>query len=103
MTEPDKNLPSLEALQRKIDEAQALNGTKPEGDTEDNSGHGMGAALQVGIELVAGVAVGSFIGYFLDRWLGTMPWFFIVCFFLGAGAGFRNLIRQAQAGMDTES
>lgn len=99
MSESDPNLPSLEALQRKIDEASSLKGVKT-GEPESSSNEGMGAALQVGIELVAGVAVGSVIGYFLDHWLGTMPLFFILCFFLGAAAGFRNLIRQARQGTD---
>jgi ATP synthase protein I len=92
------NLPSLEELQRKIDEAHVQNGVKSEGEPEGDSRQGMGAALQVGVELVSGVAVGSFIGYFLDHWLGTLPWFFIICFFVGAAAGFRNLIRQARKG-----
>ena len=50
--------------------------------------------MKMGLELVAGVAVGSLGGFFIDRWLGTMPLFFIICFFLGAAAGFKNMIRE---------
>jgi len=94
----DENLPSLDDLQKKIDEANALKGLKKEGEPEEEQPQNMGAALQVGIELVSGVAVGAFVGYFIDHWLGTMPLFFILCFFLGAAAGWRNLVRQARKG-----
>lgn len=100
MTGPE-NLPSLDELQRKIDEANSQAGMKTKDEPEAENSQNMGAALQVGIELVAGVAVGSFVGYYLDRWLGTTPWFFIICFFLGAAAGFRNLVRQAQRNTDS--
>ncbi len=95
MTGPE-NLPSLDDLQRKINEANSQAGMKNEGEPKAEEPQNAGAAMQVGIELVAGVAVGSFVGFYLDRWLGTTPWFFIVCFFLGAAAGFRNLVRQAR-------
>jgi len=52
-----------------------------------------GAAVQVGIELVAGVIGGALLGYGLDRWLGTWPIFFLVLFFLGAAAGMLNAYR----------
>ncbi len=52
-----------------------------------------GAAVQVGIELVAGVIGGALIGYGLDRWLATWPVFFLLLFFLGAAAGMLNAYR----------
>lgn len=58
-------------------------------------GSAMGLAFRVGVELVAGVAVGAAIGYALDRWLGTSPWLMIVFFFLGAGGGMVNVFRAA--------
>lgn len=54
------------------------------------------SAMSVGIDLVAGVASGSFIGYYLDKWLGTLPVFFIICFFLGVAGAFRNILRSAE-------
>jgi ATP synthase protein I len=104
MPKPNDKLPSLDDLQQKIDEAKNLKGIEKEGDSPNDGPDGIGAAMQVGTELVAGVAVGSIIGYLLDHWLGTLPWFFITCFFLGAAAGFRNLVRQAKkdtGGSDT--
>lgn len=85
---PDK-LPSLDDLQRRIDEARPQG--QEERDTPATSG--MNQAMRMGVEMVSGVAVGSVFGFYVDRWLGTMPIFFIICFFLGAAAGFRNLIR----------
>lgn len=96
MDDHEKPLPSLDDLQRKIEEVQATTGMKSAGASADDSSGSVGSGLQVGIELVSGVAVGALIGYFLDRWLGTMPLFFIVCFFVGAAAGFRNLIRSTR-------
>jgi len=58
-------------------------------------GSAMGLAFRVGVELVAGVAVGAAIGYGFDYWLGTKPWLMIVFFFLGAAGGMMNVFRAA--------
>ena len=50
---------------------------------------------RIATELVAGVAVGGLIGWLLDNWLGTTPWFMIGLLFLGAGAGMMNIWRLA--------
>ncbi len=50
----------------------------------------------IGIELAASVAVGGFIGYFLDSKLGTEPWMFIIWLICGVIAGFRSLYRMAK-------
>ncbi len=56
----------------------------------------MGQALRLATELVAGVAVGGFIGWALDRWLGTQPVLMAVFLILGAAAGILNVMRSAQ-------
>ncbi|MYK15414.1 MAG: AtpZ/AtpI family protein, partial [Rhodospirillaceae bacterium] len=56
-------------------------------------GKGIGLALRIRTELVAGLAVGVAIGLGLDWWLGTKPWLMIVFFFLGAAAGIVNVYR----------
>ena len=56
---------------------------------------GLGQALRTGIELVSALAVGVGIGFLLDKWLDTAPWFLVVFFFLGAGAGILNVYRAA--------
>lgn len=52
--------------------------------------------VQVGIELVAGVGVGAFIGYEIDKYMNTKPVFFLICFFFGAIAGGYNIYRSIQ-------
>lgn len=55
---------------------------------------GVGAIMgRVATELVAGVVVGTFIGWILDNWLGTSPLFLVLLFFLGAMAGMLNVWR----------
>jgi len=47
----------------------------------------------LGLEMGLAVAVGVGIGYYLDKWLGTGPWFLIIFLFFGIVAGFRSLYR----------
>ncbi len=56
----------------------------------------MGFAFRAGVELMAALVVGGGIGWLLDHWLGTLPLFLLIFFFLGAGAGLLNVIRSAK-------
>ena len=60
---------------------------------EEMSGYSM--AVRIGTEMVAALIIGVGFGYFLDYWLETKPWFLVVFFFLGAGAGVLNVYRAA--------
>lgn len=62
----------------------------------NSRGTAMGIAFRLTTELVAGVFVGGFIGWALDRWLGTTPWLMMVFFFIGVAAGILNVYRAAQ-------
>jgi ATP synthase protein I len=59
-------------------------------------GSALGKAFRLSTELVAGVFVGGFIGWLLDRWLGTLPLFLVVFLLLGIAAGLLNAVREAQ-------
>jgi ATP synthase protein I len=61
-----------------------------------SQGAALGQALRLGVELVAGVAVGGFIGWALDRLFGTAPLFMVAFLGLGAAAGIRNVVRTAK-------
>ena len=58
-------------------------------------GTAMGQALKLGTEMIAGVAVGGFIGWWMDKWFGTAPILLVVFLVLGAAAGIMNVIRSA--------
>ena len=47
-------------------------------------------------ELVSAVAVGTIIGFILDKWFGTKPWLLIVFFFVGVIAGIMNVVKSAK-------
>lgn len=86
----ETSLTDLDARIRRAREAQQPMGAQR---SETGGVTGFGLAMRVGIELVAGVAVGAGVGVLLDRWLGTGPWLMIAFFFLGAGAGALNVYR----------
>ena len=50
----------------------------------------------IGIEMAASVAVGAFIGYWLDGYFGTEPWLMIFWLICGVAAGFRSLFRMTK-------
>ena len=64
--------------------------------TDRKKGVFLGNAFKLGTELVAAVAVGSIIGFILDNWFGTKPWFIITFFFIGVISGILNVIRVAK-------
>ena len=64
-------------------------------DENNKRGLFMGSAFRLGTELVAAVIVGTIIGFILDNWFDTKPWFIITFFFIGVIAGILNVIRVA--------
>jgi len=47
----------------------------------------------IGMMFPASIAVGLFIGYFLDKRLHTSPYLLIVFTLIGVAAGFWNLVK----------
>ena len=50
----------------------------------------------VGIQFALSIFVGFGIGYYVDKFLGTFPWFTIVFLILGIFAAFRELFMLAK-------
>tara|TARA_B100000886_G_scaffold80333_1_gene52237 strand:+ start:134 stop:457 length:324 start_codon:yes stop_codon:yes gene_type:complete len=65
-------------------------------------GNSIGMAFRLSTELVSGIVVGSIMGWSLDKWLGSQPWFFLIFFILGIAAGIINVIKTAK-NMNNES
>jgi len=47
----------------------------------------------VGLQIVISVLIGFGMGLWIDRWLGTKPWFMLLFILLGLVAGFLNVYR----------
>jgi len=56
----------------------------------------IGTALKLSTELVSAVAVGTIIGFILDKTFGTKPWLILIFFFVGVVAGIINVFRSAK-------
>jgi len=98
----NKPPPALRDLDAKLRQAQDKQ-ERAKGKTRSRKAQdmsGIGLAMRMGLDFVAGVVVGVVIGLLLDWWLGTLPWMLIAFFFLGAAAGTFNVIRTA-SGQDS--
>jgi F0F1-type ATP synthase assembly protein I len=58
-----------------------------------SGGEFAGVGLQFAVVLLAFTG----IGVWLDRRLGTSPWFLIICVFAGAGGAFSSIYAKATA------
>jgi ATP synthase protein I len=47
----------------------------------------------LGLILPSSIAVGLFLGYLLDKWLGTKPWLLLIFTVLGIVSGLVSLFR----------
>jgi ATP synthase protein I len=104
-TDPDDDMRRIEALEARVKAA-----TKPEPDANRNqvSQRQTNVAYRVLVDIIAGLLVGGFLGYWLDRWWGTAPWMLVTMIVLGFVAGANNAWRAirayaAQAEKDVQS
>lgn len=73
--------------------ARRETGNRPGATGQQTSQRGLGLAFRVGVEIVSALILGVGIGWGLDRWLETAPWFLVLFFFLGSAAGVLNVYR----------
>lgn len=52
-----------------------------------------GVAYRVLVDMIAGLLVGGFLGYWLDRWLGWTPYALVTGLVVGFAAGANNAWR----------
>jgi ATP synthase protein I len=97
-TSPDESGRLKERLRQLERKLEAGDGGR-ESMTEEERGRrssALGKAFRLSTELVAGVFVGGFFGWLLDRWLKTLPLFLVVFLLLGIAAGLLNAVREAR-------
>lgn len=94
MADQDRD-PSLDALGDRI--AKAKCATTVQNGMDGSKGKGYAAAGRFISELVAGIAVGGFLGYYADSWLDTRPAFIIAGILLGMAGGIMNIYRAVSA------
>ena len=87
---------------RRVDDLQArlraARDAAPKMASDRPTGSGMshrqtGVAYRVLVDMIAGLLVGGFLGYWLDRWWGSAPYSLIVGLIVGFGAGVNNAWR----------
>ena len=54
----------------------------------------------MGLYLLVAIVLGVAIGYYLDRWLHTAPWFLAIFLTAGVIAGFRNMYQLLRREID---
>ena len=64
--------------------------------SKNQNSSAIGAAFKLSTELVSAVALGTIIGFILDKTFGTKPWLIIIFFFVGVIAGITNVIKSAK-------
>ena len=78
----------LEIAKSKISKKKEYNDKEPPSS--------IGTAFKLSTELVSAVAVGTIIGFILDKTFGTKPWLILIFFFVGVIAGIVNVFKSAK-------
>lgn len=101
--------PALARLGERLEtvrERQATEAAARRPDADPRAMRSVGKAWSLAIEMVAAVGVSLFIGWWLDRWLGTAPWGLLGFILLGVATAMWSAIRTAmimQRSQDAES
>jgi ATP synthase protein I len=85
----------LQRLGERLDQQQGASRKAETGSGPRSDPSAIARGFRLSTELVAGVLVGAFIGWALDKWLGISPWGMIVFLLLGFAAGVINVMRAA--------
>ncbi|MEK9970564.1 MAG: AtpZ/AtpI family protein [Ferrovibrio sp.] len=96
----DADDPALARLDRDLEavrERRAAETASRRPDADPRQSRSIGKAWSLAIEMVAAVGVSVFIGWWLDRWLGTAPWGLVGFILLGIAAAMWSAIRTGMA------
>ena len=83
--------PDLDDLRSRVDSFKDRTAEPVVGDVAPHGAGGL--AFRFAIDIVAGVGVGTAVGYFIDKWLGTLPLFLLICLCLGTAGSFMTIYR----------
>jgi ATP synthase protein I len=72
-----------------------VEGNDPKELRAEESRKGYAQAMKLSSEFIAAIIVGGFLGWFVDRFVGTAPWGMIILLLLGFCAGVLNVLRSA--------
>ncbi len=87
-TRPDRE--RLAALSDKI--SQTRQKRQPVASDRPNAAM-LGLAWRLMVEMLAGIGVGGFVGWWMDKWFQTAPVFLLLLLLLGMAAGLLNSVR----------
>lgn len=87
---------TFDKLQAQIDALKVEAKVESKTDNRTQDAESMSMGVRAGTELVGAIMACAFIGYGLDRWLGTKPWMLILFLLLGICTGFLNVYRVTQ-------
>jgi ATP synthase protein I len=82
-------------LQAKREAETAEARRRTEAGPDKSLGRAMSLGFRVLTEFVSAAVVGAFIGWLIDKWLGTTPWLLVLFAGFGVAAGFNNVYRMA--------
>lgn len=94
-SDPDGGRRRLDDLQARLKKARGT--VEPPRQGNGMSHRQTGVAYRVLVDMIAGLLVGGFIGYWLDRWLGWKPYALVGGLILGFAAGVNNAWRAIRA------
>lgn len=88
-----RDLAALERIGRGVADMRGRRAEAEGVSADPRSSRAIGKAWSLAIEMVAAVVVSVFIGWWLDRWLGTAPWGLLGFILLGVAAAMWTAIR----------
>ena len=84
---PDARLGSLDERLDRLQREEAKRDARKQDDAGNRAGR------LVVSQLVGGPVGGAIVGWVIDQWLGTAPWFLLGLMFIGFAGGFISVMR----------